>query len=174
MKNIASILSIMLIILMISCSEQIEEPTNKLVFQNSDEMVDAAKESITEMSVEEFHTIFNAAEYFLIDTRTKSEHGSGYIPGSINITRGLLEFQIAKESVWSKAEMYMPKKDDLIIVYCKSGKRAALSAETLEKMGYTNVKSIEGGWVKWKNTYPELYEIKVSAGSAHVEEEGGC
>jgi rhodanese-related sulfurtransferase len=174
MKNIASIFSLMLIILMVSCSEQIDEPADKIIFQNSDEMVDAAKESITEMSVEDFHAIFNAEEYFLIDTRTKSEHGSGYIPGSINITRGLLEFQIAKESVWSKAEMYMPEKEELIIVYCKKGNRAALAAETLEKLGYTNVKSIEGGWVKWKNTYPELFEVKVSAGSAHVEEEGGC
>lgn len=176
MKNIASLI-LGLIFLVTSCVKTEDEHHTAAeagIFQGVEEMVSLAKDHIDEISVGDFHQIFNAEEYVLIDLRTKSEHDGGYIPGSINITRGLLEFQIAKESVWSKAGMYVPGKNDLIIVYCKSGGRAALAAETLARMGYTNVKSIEGGWEKWKNTYPELFEVNTSSGETHKAEEGGC
>jgi rhodanese-related sulfurtransferase len=180
MKNSKTTFGLLLgaILLLISYAETEDKNysvAHASIFQDVDEMVSLAKDNIEEVSVQDFRKIFNAEEYFLIDLRTQSEHDGGYIPGSINITRGLLEFQIAKESVWTKAGMYVPGKDELIIVYCRSGGRAALAAETLEHMGYTNVKSIEGGWLKWKNTYPELYEEKApSGGETHKAEEGGC
>ena len=182
MKNIASLLGLVLgsIFIVISCAKTdndnnpVLDAKAGIVFQGVDDMVSLAKEHIEEISVEEFHQILNSEEYFLIDLRTESEHNSGFIPSSINITRGLLEFQIAKESTWAKAGMYVPTHNDLLIVYCKSGKRAALAAETLERMGYTNVKSIEGGWEKWKNTYPELFEKNIPSGETHKEEGGGC
>lgn len=184
MKNTTKIIGLIsgCLFLLISCAKPGDETypvmdakaQGVIAFQGVDEMVSLAKDLIDEISVGEFHQMFNSEEYFLIDLRTQSEHDKGLIPGSIHIPRGLLEFQIAKEKVWTKAGMYMPGKDDLIIVYCKSGKRAALAAETLEQMGYTQVKSIEGGWLKWKNTYPELFEENIPVGGAHVEEEGGC
>ena len=158
-----------------SCNRSNAREQADNVYLTAEDMVDKATEVIEEISVTDFHELLNASEYFLIDVRNENEHNSGYIPGSVLITRGLLEFQIAKKSVWDKAGMYLPKKNDLIIIYCKKGNRAALAAKTLQEMGYTNVKSIKGGWVEWKNTYPELFDEDIPEGQAHVKsDEGGC
>ena len=78
--------------------------------------------------------------YIIIDARTRSEYDEGHIPGSILIP----EYEIA-----DRAEKELPDKDQLILVYCRSGRRSKIAAEELVKLGYTNVKEF-GGIIDWE------------------------
>ena len=82
--------------------------------------------------------------YVIIDARTQSEYDEGHIPGAILIP----EYEIA-----DRAEKELPDKDQLILVYCRSGRRSKIAAEELVKHGYTNVKEF-GGIIDWE------YEIE--------------
>ena len=82
--------------------------------------------------------------YIIIDARTQSEYDEGHIPGAILIP----EYEIA-----SRAENELPDKNQLILVYCRSGRRSKIAAEELVKLGYTNVKEF-GGIIDWE------YEIE--------------
>ena len=78
--------------------------------------------------------------YIIIDARTQEEYDQGYIPGAILIP----EYEIA-----DRAEKELPDKDQLILVYCRSGRRSKIAAEELVKLGYTNVKDF-GGIIDWE------------------------
>ena len=78
--------------------------------------------------------------YIIIDARTQSEYDEGYIPGAILIP----EYEIA-----NRAEKELPDKNQLILVYCRSGRRSKIAAEELVKLGYTNVKEF-GGIIDWE------------------------
>ena len=78
--------------------------------------------------------------YIIIDARTQSEYDEGHIPGAILIP----EYEIA-----DRAEKELPDKDQLILVYCRSGRRSKIAAEELVKLGYTNVKEF-GGIIDWE------------------------
>ena len=78
--------------------------------------------------------------YIIIDARTQEEYDQGYIPGAILIP----EYEIA-----DRAEKELPNKDQLILVYCRSGRRSKIAAEELVKLGYTNVKEF-GGIIDWE------------------------
>jgi rhodanese-related sulfurtransferase len=110
------------------------------------DMVDEAKKSITMISVQEAKALFDKGGVAFIDCRTEKEYRSGHIPGAINIPRGLLEFQI---------ENKIPDKNATVVMYCKTGGRASLACCSLDKMGYKNVKNMDGGWQAWmKAGYP--------------------
>ena len=78
--------------------------------------------------------------YIIIDARTQSEYDEGHIPGAILIP----EYEIAQ-----RAESELPDKNQLILVYCRSGRRSKIAAEELVKLGYTNVKEF-GGIIDWE------------------------
>ena len=78
--------------------------------------------------------------YIIIDARTQSEYDEGHIPGAILIP----EYEIA-----ARAENELPDKNQLILVYCRSGRRSKIAAEELVKLGYTNVKEF-GGIIDWE------------------------
>ena len=78
--------------------------------------------------------------YIIIDARTQEEYDEGHISGAILIP----EYEIA-----DRAEMELPDKDQLILVYCRSGRRSKIAAEELVKLGYTNVKEF-GGIIDWE------------------------
>lgn len=145
-------------------------------YEGVDEMVKSAKAEIEEISVEDFKAKYdNFDPYVLIDVRTGAEHNHGFIPGAISIPRGVLEFRIGNQEYWDNAGLYMPRKDEEIIVYCKKGHRGTLAAETLRKMGYTNVKNLEGGWKNWELSYPLEYEKNLQEVSHDSGGEvGGC
>lgn len=174
MKNIIKTTSAILIaIYCFACSS---ETTVEYGNKTADDFVNEAKSKITEISIDTFYRIYTSEMFYLVDVRTQSEHNSGFIPGSISIPRGVVEFRIDNEAIWEAEELYMPLKEELIIVYCKKGSRAAMVVDVLHQMGYTNVKSILGGWNAWKEQYPDQVEVKHVAGSeaAHAEESGGC
>ena len=78
--------------------------------------------------------------YIIIDARTQEEYDEGHIPGAILIP----EYEIA-----DRATNELPDKDQLILVYCRSGRRSKIAAEELVKLGYTNVKEF-GGIIDWE------------------------
>ena len=78
-------------------------------------------------------------EHIILDTREQDEFDSGHIPGAILIPYTEIE---------NKAIELIPDKDKLILVYCRSGRRSKIAAESLAKLGYTNVKEF-GGIIDW-------------------------
>ena len=77
--------------------------------------------------------------YVILDTRTQEEYDEGHIPGAI---------LIPYDEILTKAESILKDKDQLILVYCRSGRRSKLAAEDLVKLGYTNIKEF-GGIIDW-------------------------
>lgn len=77
--------------------------------------------------------------YVILDTRTEEEYETGHIPGAIVISH---------EEIKEKAESVLTDKDQLILVYCRSGRRSKLAAQDLVDLGYTNVKEF-GGIIDW-------------------------
>ena len=78
--------------------------------------------------------------YIIIDVRTQEEYDEGHIPGAI---------LIPYDEIADRAEKELPDKDQLILVYCRSGRRSKIAAEELVKLGYTNVKEF-GGIIDWE------------------------
>ena len=112
------------------------------VYANAKEMVAAVKTQITEIALEDLKKkMDNQDDFVLIDVRDKGEFIKGSIPGAFNISRGLLEFKIG-DKVEDKAKE--------IVLFCKSGSRSALATASLKSIGYTNVKSLAGGWLGWE------------------------
>ncbi|MGB3542873.1 rhodanese-like domain-containing protein [Rubrivirga sp.] len=110
-------------------------------------LVDAARREIQETDVEAVHAALETEEpIVLIDTREPEEWSRGRIPGAIHLSRGVLERDI---------EGVVPIVDAPIVLYCGGGYRSALAAQSLGKMGYTNVASMDGGWRAWTGAgYP--------------------
>ena len=157
------------IVIFIACSKT-------ETFISVDEMVEKAGKNISRITVEELKTKIDSFEMFnLIDVREASEHNYGYIPGSVNIPRGTLEFNIGNEEFWESTGFYYPEPGELFVVYCKKGSRSILAAESLKKLGYKNVLILEGGWKKWELTFP-LQQEKNLESESHGEkaEVGGC
>ncbi len=154
--------------------------TTPVQFDSAEAMVESAKSKIT--SIEQ-STLFEKMEegemFVLIDVREREEHDAGYIPGSVLIPRGVIEFRIINPEFWDNEGMYEPLKDESIILYCRSGNRSALAAEALEKLGFTNVYSLDEGFNGWKELHPELVELNIPPvdpsllGPAEEETAGG-
>lgn len=105
-----------------------------------------AYKNIDTITVPEGKAIFDKGGAIFLDIRTEKEYKAGHVPGAIHISRGLLEWFISKE---------IPDKNALIVVYCRTGGRSCLATDTLVKMGYRNVKNMDGGWKAWaKAGYP--------------------
>ena len=93
-----------------------------------------------QITAEEAKKIMDSGEeHIILDTREQDEFDEGHIPGAILIPYTEIE---------SKAEEMLPDKDKLILVYCRSGRRSKIAAESLAKLGYTNVKEF-GGIIDW-------------------------
>lgn len=88
-------------------------------------------------------------DVLLIDIREAAEFQRGYIPGAVLVPRGLLEFEIHPLVARFTGDQATPAEDTPILLYCGTGGRSALAAESLNKMGYTNVTSLDGGIVAW-------------------------
>ena len=92
------------------------------------------------ITAEEAKQIMDSEEgYIILDTRTQEEYDEGHIPGAIVIPH---------DEITDRAEEELPDKDQLLLVYCRSGRRSKLAAEALVKLGYTNIKEF-GGIIDW-------------------------
>ena len=109
------------------------------------EVVAKAKATIKECSVRDVHGCLTAGT-LLIDIREAAEFQRGHIPGAILIPRGLLEFEIMP--LLQRHGAGHPEDCD-IVLYCGTGGRSALAAKSLDDMGFTHVKSMDGGIVAW-------------------------
>ena len=100
-----------------------------------------ARANVTEISAEEVaDRIAKGSSFALVDVREESEFARGRIKTARHMGRGILERDVEKA---------IPDLDADIVLYCGGGFRSALSAESLQKMGYRNVKSMAGGWREW-------------------------
>jgi rhodanese-related sulfurtransferase len=112
------------------------------------ELVGRVKATIQECSVTEARDCVST-ETVLIDIREPAEFRRGHIPGAVHLPRGLLEFEIhGLVQRMLSPEVGAPEEQP-IVLYCGTGGRSALAAETLAAMGYRNVRSMSGGLVAW-------------------------
>ena len=92
------------------------------------------------ITAEEAKQIMDSEEgYIILDARTQEEYDQGHIPGAIVISH---------EEIEEKAEEVLTDKEQLILVYCRSGRRSKIAAEALVELGYTNIKEF-GGIINW-------------------------
>jgi len=110
-------------------------------------IVDDAKTRVRETNVEEVKKKLDHGEKFvLVDVREESEFAKDHLPGAIHLGKGIIERDI---------EARVPDLDAEIVLYCGGGFRSALAADNLQKMGYTNVISMDGGIRDWREKgYP--------------------
>ncbi len=100
-----------------------------------------AKARVRECTVADVEARQAAGEAFLlVDVREESEYAAGHIPGAAHIGKGVIERDI---------ETKVPDPDTPLVLYCGGGFRSALAADVLQRMGYTNVLSMDGGWRDW-------------------------
>ncbi|MFW5443698.1 MAG: rhodanese-like domain-containing protein [Methylococcaceae bacterium] len=107
------------------------------------ELVAAAKQNISEVTIET--TQSDLSTNLILDVREPAEYAAGFLPGAINIPRGVLEFKI------NEHPNFQGKQDANITVYCRTGGRSALATEALNKLGYYNAVSMAGGFSSWKD-----------------------
>jgi rhodanese-related sulfurtransferase len=103
-------------------------------------LVNDAKARVREVTVAETWKAVNGGEARLIDVREDHEWAEGHAKGADHLGKGIIERDIEK---------LVADKDAELILYCGGGYRAALAADALQKMGYTNVASMAGGWRAW-------------------------
>jgi len=112
------------------------------------DLVAEARALIRETSPSGFHAA--PGDALVIDVREPAEFETGHIPGSINIPRGVLEFQVdAHPAVANVSDPALSHKERPIVVVCRTGGRAALSALSLQRLGFADVRSIAGGVLAW-------------------------
>lgn len=111
------------------------------------ELVNDAKSRVRETTPEEVRRRQEAGERFrLVDVREDAEWERGHALGAIHLGKGVIERDV---------ERVVPDHGEELVLYCGGGYRSALAADTLAKMGYTNVLSMDGGWKRWKELgYP--------------------
>jgi rhodanese-related sulfurtransferase len=110
-------------------------------------IVDDARTRIRETNVDTIKTRLDRGEKFLlVDVREESEFAKDHLPGAIHLGKGVIERDI---------EARVPGLNTEMVLYCGGGFRSALAADNLQKMGYTNVISMDGGIRGWREKqYP--------------------
>ena len=106
-----------------------------------EKLVADAKKKITEIPPQDAATKLKNGEAIIVDVREKDEWDDEHIPGAIHLSRGTIELDIEEK---------VPDSNAMIITHCGGGGRSALAAESLQKMGYKNVRSMAGGFKAWK------------------------
>jgi rhodanese-related sulfurtransferase len=104
-------------------------------------LVDDAKSRVREVTVAETQRRLEGGKALLIDVREESEWDAGHARGAIPMGKGVIERDI---------EARVPDRNAELILYCGGGFRSALATDNLQKMGYTNVASMAGGWRAWQ------------------------
>lgn len=104
-------------------------------------LVNDAKSRVREFDIDEYRARLARGErWVLVDTREDREWEAGHLPGAIHMSRGTIERDI---------EQAFPDKTTPLVLQCGGGFRSALAADNLQRMGYTNVVSLDGGYRRW-------------------------
>jgi rhodanese-related sulfurtransferase len=111
------------------------------------DFVAEAKARVAEVCTEEVVALAGDS-VLLLDVREPSEFQGGFLPGAINVPRGMLE--VKADQSMPPHDVRLADREQAIIVYCASGARSLLAASTLLEMGFTNVKSMVGGFMAWQ------------------------
>ena len=107
------------------------------------QLVNDAKGRVKEFTVDEVKAMLDKGEKFLlVDVREESEFAKDHLPGAIHLGKGVIERDI---------EQRVPDTGAKLVLYCGGGYRSALAADNLQKMGYTNVISMDGGMRGWRH-----------------------
>ena len=101
-------------------------------------LVNDAKSRVREIDIAGYREMVAATEpHILVDTREESEWAAGHVKGALHLGKGIIERDI---------ETQVPDKATKLVLYCGGGFRSALVADNLQKMGYSNAISLDGGW----------------------------
>lgn len=101
-------------------------------------LVNDAKSRVQEIDINDYKKMVAASEpHVLVDTREESEWAAGHVKGALHLSKGVIERDI---------ETKVPEKSTKLVLYCGGGFRSALVADNLQKMGYSNAISLDGGW----------------------------
>jgi rhodanese-related sulfurtransferase len=106
-----------------------------------EKLVADAKQNITEISATEAAAKSNSGQAVIVDVREKDEWEEEHIPDAIHMSRGTIELDVEEK---------VPDTNAMIICHCGGGGRSALAADSLQKMGYKNVRSMAGGFKAWR------------------------
>ena len=106
-----------------------------------EKLVADAKKNITEISPQDAAAKSKSGDAIIADVREKDEWDEEHIPDAIHLSRGMIELEIEEK---------VPDLNQMIITHCGGGGRSALATESLQKMGYKNVRSMAGGFKAWK------------------------
>ena len=114
-------------------------------------IVDDAKSRVKETTVDEIKRRLDRGDKFiLVDVREESEFAKDHLPGAIHLGKGIIERDI---------EARVPDLKTELVLYCGGGFRSALAADNLQKMGYRNVISMDGGIREWREkNYPLVHD----------------
>ena len=111
-------------------------------------IVEEAKKRVREVSTEDTKARLDRGDKFvLVDVREESEYAKDHLPGAIHLGKGVIERDI---------EERVPELNTPIVLYCGGGYRSALASDNLQKMGYTNVLSMDGGIRGWREKHYPL------------------
>jgi rhodanese-related sulfurtransferase len=101
-------------------------------------LVNDAKSRVKEIDIDAYKKMVKAGDpHVLVDTREDNEWGKGHVAGAVHLSKGIIERDI---------ETKVADKETTLVLYCGGGFRSALVADNLQKMGYRNAISLDGGW----------------------------
>lgn len=115
----------------------------------ADELLAQARSEIREIDAAEARE--RVDDSIVIDVREPEEYEDGHIPGAVNVPRGTLEWRIERIDALESLS-YEERREQPILVYCRSGARSALATQTLQRLGFKDVRSIAGGYRDWSET----------------------
>ena|SRR6185312_7308732 len=111
-------------------------------------LVNDAKSRVKEIDIEGYKKMASSSQpHVLVDTREDNEWAAGHVKGAVHMSRGVIERDIEEK---------IPDRDATLVLYCGGGFRSALVADNLQKMGYRNAISLDGGWRALKESGLEL------------------
>lgn len=124
------------------------------VYEDGSELAKGWKSNVEHISPAALNTMITAGEEVLvIDVREEGEFYEGNIPGSVNISKGVLEFRIADADFWAQQFMYPPETGSTIVICSTNGDMGVMAAISLIKTGYKKVLNLDGGYESYKQSY---------------------
>jgi rhodanese-related sulfurtransferase len=106
------------------------------------DIVNAARQRVRQMTVDDVKQMLDSqADFLLIDVREDNEWAKDHLPAAVHLGKGILERDV---------EQRVPELGTPMVLYCGGGFRSALAADALQRMGYTNVASMDGGIREWR------------------------